>query len=151
SSTKEIASAAGVGYARSHAKSTPYPGGDNDQSTGQNICQLDPPTAPRPAPGAADPHRESGGRGRADRAQQESASGADCHSEPLGREPEQLFEHVQSKIGPFGIFLNLMTPFSRCLGPDLHQDTVGNVLKAGFRLRREENVYLDIVKIIEAV
>ena len=62
-----------------------------------------------------------------------------------------MFEHVRSKIGPFGIFLDLMTPLSRRLGPDLNRDTVGNVRKAGFRLRREENVYLDIVKIIEAV
>ena len=62
-----------------------------------------------------------------------------------------MFEHVRSKIGPFGIFLDLMTPLSRRFGPDLNRDTVGNVQKAGFRLRREENVYLDIVKIIEAV
>lgn len=62
-----------------------------------------------------------------------------------------MFEHVRSKIGPFGIFLDLMTPLSRRYGPDLNRDTVGNVQKAGFRLRREENVYLDIVKIIEAV
>ena len=47
--------------------------------------------------------------------------------------------------------LDLMTPLSRRLGPDLNRDTVGNVQKAGFRIRREENVYLDIVKIIEAV
>jgi len=62
-----------------------------------------------------------------------------------------MFEHVRSKIGPFSIFLDLMTPLSRRFGPDLNRDTVGNVQKAGFRLRREENVYLDIVKIIEAV
>src|SRR5256712_7003060 len=62
-----------------------------------------------------------------------------------------MFEHVRSKIGPFGIFLDLMTPLSRRIGPYLNRDTVGNVLKAGFRLRREENVYLDIVKSIEAV
>jgi ubiquinone/menaquinone biosynthesis C-methylase UbiE len=62
-----------------------------------------------------------------------------------------MFEHVRSKIGPFGILLDLMTPLSRRVGPDLNRDTVGNVQKAGFRLRREENVYLDIVKIIEAV
>ena len=54
-------------------------------------------------------------------------------------------------IGPLGIMLDLMTPLSRRLGPDLNPDTVGNVQKAGFRIRREENVYLDIVKIIEAV
>jgi ubiquinone/menaquinone biosynthesis C-methylase UbiE len=62
-----------------------------------------------------------------------------------------MFEHVRSRIGPIGIFLDFMTPISRRLGPDLNRDTVGNVQKAGFRIRREENVYLDIVKIIEAV
>ena len=62
-----------------------------------------------------------------------------------------MFEHVRSKIGPLGIFLDFMTPLSRRLGPDLNRDTVGNVEKAGFRIRREENVYLDIVKIIEGV
>jgi len=44
-----------------------------------------------------------------------------------------------------------MTPLSRRFGPDLNRDTVGNVQQAGFRLRRVENVYLDIVRIIEAV
>ncbi|MGO9057627.1 MAG: class I SAM-dependent methyltransferase [Candidatus Binataceae bacterium] len=62
-----------------------------------------------------------------------------------------MFEHVRSRIGPLGIFLDLMTPLSRRLGPELNRDTVGNVQKAGFRIRREENVYLDIIKIIEGV
>ena len=62
-----------------------------------------------------------------------------------------MFEHVRSNIGPFGILLDLMTPLSRLVGPDLNRNTVANVQKAGFRLRREENVYLDIIKIIEAV
>jgi phosphatidylethanolamine/phosphatidyl-N-methylethanolamine N-methyltransferase len=62
-----------------------------------------------------------------------------------------MFEHVRSRIGPLGIMLDLMTPLSRRFGPDLNRDTVGNVQKAGFRIRREENIYLDIVKIIEAV
>jgi len=62
-----------------------------------------------------------------------------------------MFEHVRSRIGPLGIFLDLMTPLSRRVGPDLNRDTVGNVQKAGFRIRREENVYLDIVKSIEGV
>jgi hypothetical protein len=34
---------------------------------------------------------------------------------------------------------------------DLNRDTVGSVQRAGFRLRREEKVHLDIVKMIEAV
>ena len=62
-----------------------------------------------------------------------------------------MLEHVRSAIGPLGILMDLMTPLSRRVGPDLNRDTVGNVQKAGFRLRRVENVYLDVVKIIEAV
>jgi ubiquinone/menaquinone biosynthesis C-methylase UbiE len=62
-----------------------------------------------------------------------------------------MFEHVRSRIGPLGVFLDLMTPLSRLIGPELNRDTVGNVLRAGFTVTREENVYLDIVKIIEAV
>ena len=62
-----------------------------------------------------------------------------------------MFEHVRSKIGPFPLLLDFMTFLTRKFGPDLNRDTVGNVLRAGFRLEREENVYLDIVKTIEAV
>jgi ubiquinone/menaquinone biosynthesis C-methylase UbiE len=62
-----------------------------------------------------------------------------------------MFEHVRSAIGPLGILLDLMTPICRRVGPELNRDTVGNVQKGGFRLRRVENVYLDVVKIIEAV
>jgi hypothetical protein len=47
--------------------------------------------------------------------------------------------------------LDLMTVITRKFGPDLNRDTVGNVQKAGFHLRRVENVYLDVVKAIEAV
>lgn len=62
-----------------------------------------------------------------------------------------MFEHVRSNIGPFGILLDVMTPLSRLVGPELNRNTVVNMQKAGFRLRREENVYLDIIKIIEGV
>jgi ubiquinone/menaquinone biosynthesis C-methylase UbiE len=62
-----------------------------------------------------------------------------------------MFEHVRSAIGPLGILMDLMTPLCRRIGPELNRDTVSNVQKAGFRLRRVENVYLDVVKIIEAV
>jgi ubiquinone/menaquinone biosynthesis C-methylase UbiE len=62
-----------------------------------------------------------------------------------------MFEHMRSGVAQFGVLLDLMTPLTRRLGPDLNRDTVGNVLKAGFRLRRVENVYMDIVRIIEAV
>ena len=62
-----------------------------------------------------------------------------------------MIEHVRSAIGPLGIFMDIMTPLTSRVGPSLNRDTVGNVQKAGFRLRRVENVYLDVVKIIEAV
>lgn len=62
-----------------------------------------------------------------------------------------MIEHVRSAIGPIGIFLDFMTPLTSRIGPSLNRDTVGNVQKAGFQLRRVENVYLDVVKLIEAV
>ncbi|WP_237394703.1 class I SAM-dependent methyltransferase [Methylacidimicrobium sp. AP8] len=61
-----------------------------------------------------------------------------------------LFEHVRSRIGPVGVLLDVMTPLSRRIGPALNRETVGNVKAAGFRIAGEENVYLDIVKWIEA-
>lgn len=62
-----------------------------------------------------------------------------------------MFEHVRSQIGPLGVLMDVMSPFASRIGPALNRDTVGNVQKAGFRLRRVENVYLDIVKTIEAL
>jgi ubiquinone/menaquinone biosynthesis C-methylase UbiE len=62
-----------------------------------------------------------------------------------------MFEHVRSQLGPLGVLMDLMTPLVSRVGPDLNRDTVGNVQKAGFQLRRVENVYLDIVKTIEAL
>jgi ubiquinone/menaquinone biosynthesis C-methylase UbiE len=61
-----------------------------------------------------------------------------------------MFEHVRSRFGPIAILQDLMTPISRRLGPDMNRDTVANVQRAGFVLYREENVYLDVVKAIEA-
>ncbi|WP_198288284.1 class I SAM-dependent methyltransferase [Bradyrhizobium sp. WSM1253] len=63
-----------------------------------------------------------------------------------------MMEHVRgSAIGPVGVMLDLMTPLTRKFGPELNRETVGNVQKAGFRLRRVENIYLDVVKTIEAI
>jgi ubiquinone/menaquinone biosynthesis C-methylase UbiE len=63
-----------------------------------------------------------------------------------------MLEHVRSTaIAPLGVMLDLMSQLTKRIGPELNRDTVGNVQKAGFRLRHVENVYLDIVKIIEAV
>lgn len=61
-----------------------------------------------------------------------------------------MFEHVRSRFGPVALFQDLMTPLTRRIGPDMNRDTVSNVHRAGFALCREENVYFDIVKTIEA-
>jgi ubiquinone/menaquinone biosynthesis C-methylase UbiE len=61
-----------------------------------------------------------------------------------------MFEHVRSRIGPIAILQDLLTPLTRRLGPEMNRDTVGNVLRADFEIEREENVYLDVVKAIQA-
>ena len=61
-----------------------------------------------------------------------------------------MFEHVRSRVGPIAILQDLMTPISRRFGPDMNRDTVSNVLRAGFELRRETNVYFDIMKALDA-
>jgi len=62
-----------------------------------------------------------------------------------------LFLFVRSQIGPLAVLMDVMTPLVSRVGPALNRDTVGNVQKAGFHLRRVDNVYLDIVKTIEAL
>lgn len=61
-----------------------------------------------------------------------------------------MFEHLRSRIGPIGILQDLMTAVTARFGPAMNRDTVGNVVRAGFELVRETNVYLDMVKAIEA-
>ena len=61
-----------------------------------------------------------------------------------------MFEHVRSAVGPIAVLMDLMTPITARFGPALNRDTIGHVEKAGFRLQRIENVYLDVVKTIEA-
>jgi ubiquinone/menaquinone biosynthesis C-methylase UbiE len=61
-----------------------------------------------------------------------------------------MFEHVRSRFGPVALVQDLMTPFTRRIGPDMNRDTASNVVRAGFELGREENVYFDVVKAIEA-
>ena len=61
-----------------------------------------------------------------------------------------MFEHVRSRVGPIAVLQDLMTPITRRLGPDMNRETVANVVRTGFELCREENVYLDIVKAIQA-
>ncbi len=61
-----------------------------------------------------------------------------------------MFEHTGSRYYPFRLMMNLMTPLSRLVGPDMNRDTVGNVEAGGFRLRAVEHIYLDVVKTIHA-
>lgn len=61
-----------------------------------------------------------------------------------------MFEHVRSRIGPIGLLQDLMTPITRRFGPEMNRDTVGNVLRAGFEIEREENIYLDVMKAVTA-
>jgi ubiquinone/menaquinone biosynthesis C-methylase UbiE len=61
-----------------------------------------------------------------------------------------MFEHTGSRWFPFGLLLNLMTPLTRRLGPELNRDTPANVRLAGFVDVRVEPVYLDVVKLIHA-
>ena len=62
----------------------------------------------------------------------------------------RMFEHTRSGWFPFNAMLRAMTPFSRRVGPELDRDTVGNAERAGFRVRRVTNLYLDVLKTIEA-
>ena len=61
-----------------------------------------------------------------------------------------MFEHVMSKNLIYGLSLKFMSLFTSALeGTHLDRDTVENVRKAGFKIKSEKNVYLDIVKAIE--
>lgn len=62
-----------------------------------------------------------------------------------------MFEHVRSNIFWMGPMMDALTLLSRKFGPDLNRRTGDNIRRAGFRLTREVNVYLDIVKLFEAV
>jgi ubiquinone/menaquinone biosynthesis C-methylase UbiE len=62
-----------------------------------------------------------------------------------------MFEHVRSDIFWMGPMMDVLTRLSRKFGPDLNRRTRENISRAGFRLTREMNVYLDMVKLFEAV
>lgn len=62
-----------------------------------------------------------------------------------------MFEHVRSDIFWMGPMMDMMTYVSRMFGPDLNRRTGENISKAGFKLLREVNVYLDMVKLFEAI
>lgn len=62
-----------------------------------------------------------------------------------------MFEHTGSHVFPFQGMLNLMTPLMRPIGPEMNRPTVENVRSAGFQRLSVKNLYLDVVKTIEAV
>jgi len=62
-----------------------------------------------------------------------------------------MFEHTGSRFFPFSAMLNLMTPLSSKVGPDLNRPTTANVAAAGFEIIEVENIYLDVVKTIRAM
>ncbi|MCP4005246.1 MAG: class I SAM-dependent methyltransferase [bacterium] len=61
-----------------------------------------------------------------------------------------MFEHTGSRFFPFSLMMNLMTPLSRRVGPEMNRPTVRNVVEAGFTLDEVVHIYLDVVKIIRA-
>lgn len=62
----------------------------------------------------------------------------------------RMFEHTGSACFPFSLMLDAFNPLCRSLGPELNRDTVANVRAAGFNVRKVNNVFLDVVKTIEA-
>jgi ubiquinone/menaquinone biosynthesis C-methylase UbiE len=63
----------------------------------------------------------------------------------------RMFEHTGSRYFPFNLMLNIMTPLSRRLGPEMNRPTVDNVRRAGFKVEAVDRLYLDVVKTITAV
>ncbi|NIM69114.1 MAG: methyltransferase domain-containing protein [Xanthomonadales bacterium] len=61
-----------------------------------------------------------------------------------------MFEHVRPSTLHLGRLMDLMNPLVRKVGPEINRRTADNVRAAGFRLVREFNVYLDMVKLFEA-
>ncbi len=61
-----------------------------------------------------------------------------------------MFEHVRPKIFWMAPMMDAMTLITRHFGPNLNRRTGDNVVKAGFKLTREVNIHLDMVKLFEA-
>jgi ubiquinone/menaquinone biosynthesis C-methylase UbiE len=62
-----------------------------------------------------------------------------------------MFEHVRPSNFYLGFMMDLMNPVVRLLGPNINRRTADNVRAAGFSITGEFNVYLDMVKLFEAV
>jgi len=62
-----------------------------------------------------------------------------------------MFEHVRPSNLYLGFMMDLMNPVVRMIGPDINRRTADNIRAAGFLITREFNVFLDMVKLFEAV
>lgn len=62
-----------------------------------------------------------------------------------------MFEHTGSRYFPFNIMMNIMTPLTRKIGPDMNRKTVDNVKAAGFTVTEVNHIFLDVVKTIKAI
>ncbi len=62
-----------------------------------------------------------------------------------------MFEHVRPTQFLLGAMMDILTPLVRNFGPELNRPTADNVRAAGFKITRDFNIYLDMVKLFEAV
>lgn len=62
-----------------------------------------------------------------------------------------MFEHTGSRYFPFKSMMDVMTLISRNIGPEMNRATVDSVKAAGFQVTEVNNLFLDIVKTIQAV
>ncbi|GMT41881.1 MAG: methyltransferase type 11 [bacterium] len=62
-----------------------------------------------------------------------------------------MFEHVRPQNFLLGLMMDISTTVAKRFGPEINRRTGENVRKAGFKLTREFNIYLDMVKLYEAV
>jgi SAM-dependent methyltransferase len=56
-----------------------------------------------------------------------------------------MFEHVRSRNPILGLALDLMTLWTRLWGTEMNRDTLANASAAGFRVRRINSIYLDVI------
>ncbi len=62
-----------------------------------------------------------------------------------------MFEHVRASAILLGGMMDILAPLIYKFGSEINRQTGKNVKKAGFRITREFNIYLDMVKLFEAV
>ena len=62
-----------------------------------------------------------------------------------------MFEHTGSRYFPFRYMMDFMTVITSKIGPDMNRTTVDNVKAAGFTVTEVNNLFLDVVKTIQAI